>query len=148
VSRTQPLFGPVSAFGSVYGQYAFNQLLVPEQCGYGGRMFGRAFDPSQLLGDHCVEAILELRYDVPKFAPSVTQVQFYTFSDYGKLWVLGLGGFDPITGGISGNFDAASAGAGVRLGFFDKVSVDLSVAKAIHGPIDDTRFFMILGAKY
>jgi hemolysin activation/secretion protein len=147
LSRTQPLFGPVSAFGSIYGQYAFNPLLVPEQCGYGGRYFGRAYDPSALLGDHCFEALTELRYDLPKFAPAVTQVQLYTYADYGRLWLLAAA---PVALGIGtpGNFDAASAGAGVRLGFWDNVSADLSVAKAIHGPRDDTRFFMILGAKY
>jgi hemolysin activation/secretion protein len=147
VSRTQPLFGPVSAFGSIYGQYAFNPLLVPEQCGYGGRFFGRAYDPSALLGDHCFEALGELRYDLPKFAPAVTQVQLYTYADYGRLWLLAAAP-DALGIGTPGNFDAASAGAGVRLGFWDNVSADLSVAKAIHGPRDDTRFFMILGAKY
>jgi hemolysin activation/secretion protein len=148
LSRTQPLVDRFSVFGSVYGQYAFNPLLVPEQCGYGGRFFGRAYDPSALLGDHCAEAIVELRYDLPKFAPSVTQTQLYTFSDYGKLWVLTGGMFDPNTGGISGNFDAASAGGGVRFAFWDKVSADFSVAKAIHGPREDTRFFFIVAAKY
>ena len=147
LSRTQPLFGPVSAFGSIYGQYAFNPLLVPEQCGYGGRFFGRAYDPSELLGDHCFEALTELRYDLPKFAPTVSQVQLYAFADYGRLWLLTTG-VDALGIGTPGNFEAASAGAGVRLGFWDNVSADLSVAKAIHGPRDDTRFFMILGAKY
>ncbi len=150
-SRTQPLFGPFSAFGSVYGQYAFNPLLVPEQCGYGGRFFGRGFDPSQYIGDHCVEAITELRYDLPKpkWLPSLTQVQLYGFGDYGKLWVLGPGFFDPNTGGTAGNFAAASAGGGVRFAFWgDAVTADLSVAKAVHGIREDTRFFFIVGAKY
>jgi hemolysin activation/secretion protein len=148
LSRTQPLFGPISAFGSIYGQYAFTPLLVPEQCGYGGRFYGRAYDPSQLLGDHCVEGILEFRYDLPKFAPSVTQAQLYTYGDYGKLWVRGPPFIDPNTGGISANTDAASAGGGVRFAFWDSVTADLSVAKAIHGIREDTRFFFILGAKY
>ena len=150
LSRTQPLFGPISAFGSIYGQYAFNPLLVPEQCGYGGRFFGRAFDPSQLLGDHCVEALAELRYDLPKFkfVPWLTQAQLYGFGDYGKLWVLGPGFIDPSTGGIAGNFAAASAGGGVRFAFWDSVTADLSVAKAVHGIREDTRFFFIVGAKY
>jgi hemolysin activation/secretion protein len=148
VSRTQPLFWAFSAFGSVYGQYAFNPLLVPEQCGYGGRFFGRAYDPSQLLGDHCIETILELRYDLPKFAPSVTQAQLYGFGDYGKLWVLGPGFVDPATGGIAGNFAAASAGGGVRFAFWDSLTADLSVAKAVHGIREDTRFFFIVGARY
>jgi hemolysin activation/secretion protein len=150
LSRTQPLFGPISAFGSIYGQYAFNPLLVPEQCGYGGRFFGRAFDPSQLLGDHCVEALAELRYDLPKwkFLPALTQTQLYGFGDYGKLWVLGPGFIDPNTGGIAGNFVGASAGGGVRLSFRDSVTADFSVAKAVHGVREDTRFFFIVGAKY
>jgi hemolysin activation/secretion protein len=147
LSRTQPLFGPVSAFASVYGQYAFNPLLVPEQCGYGGRYFGRAYDPSQLLGDQCVEALTELRYDLPKFAPAFSQVQLYAFADYGRLWLLAAAAPAPGVG-TPGNFTAASAGAGVRLGLWNNLSADLSVDKAIHGPRDDTRFFMILGAKY
>jgi hemolysin activation/secretion protein len=148
LSRTQPLVDRFSAFGSVYGQYAFTPLLIPEQCGYGGRFFGRAYDPSQLLGDSCGEALAELRYDLPKFADSITQAQLYTYSDYGKLWVRGPGVIDPSTGGISGNFTAASAGGGVRFAFWDKVSADFSVAKAIHGPREDTRFFFIVAAKY
>ena len=147
LSRTQPLFGPVSAFGAVYGQYAFNPLLVPEQCSYGGRFFGRAYDPSELLGDHCLEVLTEFRYDLPKFAPSVQQVQLYGYGDYGKLWVLAPAP-DALAVGTPGNFTAASAGAGVRLAFLDTWSADLSVAKAVHGPRDDTRFFFILGAKY
>jgi hemolysin activation/secretion protein len=147
LSRTQPLFGPVSAFGSVYGQYAFNPLLVPEQCGYGGRYFGRAYDPSQLLGDQCFEALTELRYDLPKFAPALSQLQLYAFADYGRLWLLAAA--PPALGvGTPGNFAAASAGAGVRFALWDNVSADLSVDKAVHGPRDDTRLFMIVGARY
>src|SRR4029077_9647822 len=148
LSRSQPLVGRLSAFGSIYSQYAFTPLLVPEQCGYGGRFFGRAYDPSALLGDHCAEVLGELRYDLAKFAQSVTQAQLYAFTDYGKLWVLGPGTIDPNTGGISGNFSAASAGGGMRLGFWDAVTADLSVAKAISGPREDTRFFFVVGAKY
>jgi hemolysin activation/secretion protein len=148
LSRTQPLFGPFSAFGSIYGQYAGEPLLVSEQCGYGGRFFGRAYDPSQLLGDHCVEAILEFRYDLPKFAKQITQAQLYSYGDYGKLWVLGPGFIDPTTGGISANQVGASAGGGLRVAFWDSLSADLSVAKAVHGIREDTRFFFIIGAKY
>jgi hemolysin activation/secretion protein len=64
-NRLQPLAPRVSVLVAVYGQYAFTPLLVPERCGYGGRIFGRAFDPSELMGDHCWLASAELRYDVP-----------------------------------------------------------------------------------
>lgn len=147
LSRTQPLFGPVSAFGSVYGQYAFNPLLVPEQCGYGGRYFGRAYDPSELLGDHCLEAIGELRYDLPRFAPWVSQVQLYGFADVGRLWLLAPAA-NSAAFGMPINITAASAGGGLRLAFLDNVSADFTVAKAVEGTRDDTRFFVILGARY
>jgi hemolysin activation/secretion protein len=147
LSRTQPIYGRFSAFGSIYGQYAFTPLLVPEQCGYGGRFFGRAYDPSELLGDHCLEGVVELRYDVPKFAPSIDQVQLYTFADYGRLWMLAPAPNDLLFG-TPGNFTAASAGFGARLAVLGHYTADLSVAKAIEGTRDDTRLFFILAAKY
>ena len=147
LSRTQPLFGRFSAFASIYGQYAFTPLLVPEQCGYGGRFFGRAYDPSELLGDHCLEGVGELRYDLPKLAPSIDQIQLYAFSDVGRLWLLAPAQNDP-SFGTSANVTAASAGAGVRFALLSHYTADLSVAKAIEGTRDDTRFFFILAAKY
>ena len=35
-------------------------------------------------------------------------------------------------------------GGGIRLGWFNHVDADLSVAKAIEGPRNDERFFFIL----
>jgi hemolysin activation/secretion protein len=147
LARTQPLIGRFSAFASLYGQYAFTPLLVPEQCGYGGRFYGRAYDPSELLGDHCVEGQVELRYDLPKFAPSVDQVQLYGFADYGRLWLLAPAQNAP-SFGTSVNITAASAGGGVRFSLLGQYTADFSVAKAIEGTRDDTRFFFILGARY
>ncbi len=142
VSRMQPLFDRFSAYVSAYGQYAFTPLLSPEQCGYGGRYFGRAFDPSQLLGDSCIEAISELRYDLPAIIPQLTQAQLYAFSDYGALHTTA-----PAIG-TPANATAASAGAGLRLGWTQYLSADLQAAKAIEGPIDEWRFFFTLTAKY
>jgi len=147
LSRTQPLFGRFSAFASIYGQYAFTPLLVPEQCGYGGRFFGRGYDPAELLGDHCLEGVAELRYDLPKLAASIDQIQLYAFSDYGRLWLLAPAQNDP-SFGTSANVSAASAGGGVRLVLLSQYTADFSVAKAIEGTRDDTRFFFILAAKY
>jgi len=141
-ARIQPLFANFSAYGAVYGQYAATPLLVPEQCGFGGRFFGRAFDPSEILGDSCVEASGELRFDVPGLPPQVTQAQFYGFADWGHLVTLDA----PV--GTPAAVDAASAGAGVRLGFYNHFDTDLSVAKAIEGPRDDWRFFFIVSARY
>jgi hemolysin activation/secretion protein len=138
--RTQPLFASFSAYLAAYGQYAGTPLLVPEQCGYGGRFFGRAFDPSQLLGDSCVEAIGELRFDVPTKL-QLSQLQLYGFTDYGKLWTRDAAVGTPVSA------EAASAGAGLRLGWRN-FSADVQAAKGIEGPRDDWRFFFIVAAKY
>jgi hemolysin activation/secretion protein len=140
-SRTQPLFAGFSAYLAGYGQYATTSLLSPEQCSFGGRYFGRAFDPSQLLGDSCYMGNAELRYDLAPW-PQFTQAQLFAFADGGEL-------FNRVPGaGFPSWTHAASAGGGVRLGWLTSVSADLTMAKAIDGPRDDTRFFFAVTGKY
>src|SRR5262249_1126889 len=79
-----PLAG-LSGLVAVYGQYAMTPLLVSELCGYGGRLFGRGFDPSQFVSDSCLEALFELRYDIPIQLQALTQTQLYGFFDHGWL---------------------------------------------------------------
>ena len=73
---------------------------------------------------------------------NVSQVQFYGFTDGAELFTR-----EPSVGFPSWNH-AASAGAGVRLGWFSSMNADLTVAKAIDGPRDDTRFFFAVTGKY
>jgi hemolysin activation/secretion protein len=115
--------------GVAYGQYALNPLLVSELCGYGGRLFGRAFDPSQFVGDSCFEALGELRYDIPVTGviKDLTQAQLYAFTDHGNLHNIA-----PVPGTFS-NVDAGSVGAGLRLGWLENLNVDLSVAHIVQG---------------
>jgi hemolysin activation/secretion protein len=142
-SRTQPLFDAFSAYLAAYGQYAADPLLTPEQCAYGGRFFGRAYDPAALLGDSCIMGNAELRYDfAPLPAFQLSQVQLYGFVDGANL-------FDRLAvAGFPQNMHAASAGGGLRLGWLSYVNADFTVAKAIEGPRDDTRFFFSLTGRY
>jgi hemolysin activation/secretion protein len=142
LSRTQPLFDRFSVFGSLYGQYAFTPLLTPEQCGYGGQYFGRAFDPSELLGDRCFLALGELRYDLPKPIAQLTRLQLYGFADYGHLFELDA------APGTPASIEAASIGGGLRVELLDKFKTDLQVAKAVEGPRNDWRFFFVASAHY
>src|SRR5262245_343314 len=143
-SRTPPLFERLSLLVAAHGQYAANPLLSTELCSYGGRAFGRAFDPSQLVGDQCVELLAELRFDLPHSIKQVTQAQLYAYADRG--WLHNLA---PALG-TPANLDAASVGGGIRLGWkppfapYGGFSTDLSVAKAIDGPRNDWRFFFIV----
>lgn len=140
--HTQPLIGNFSAYVAAYGQYAFDPLLVPEQCGFGGRYFGRAFDPSQLLSDSCIEASGELRYDFRLLPPQITQAQLYGFTDWGDLYTL-----EPSLG-TPAVTDAASIGGGIRLAWTSHLNADLSLAKSIAGPPEGWRFFFIIAASY
>src|SRR5207248_4994865 len=54
-------------------------------CSYGGRFFGRAFDPSQLIGDRCWAVLGELRYDIPTTIKQLTRAQLYAYADHGQI---------------------------------------------------------------
>jgi hemolysin activation/secretion protein len=156
LSRMQPLFSGFSLLTAVYAQYALTPLLVSEQCGYGGRVFGRGFDPSQFIADTCIEAFAELRYDFSLGIKELTQAQLYGFVDHGKLHNIA-----PVVG-TPRDVDAASMGAGLRLGWLNALTADVSITQVLQGqgvtgtqpvpgldqgPRRDTRFFFILGAR-
>lgn len=140
-NRTQPLFNPVSVYLAAYGQYAFQPLLTPEQCGYGGRFFGRAYDPSQFLGDSCFEALGEVRYDIPAVRPQGGSVQLYGFGDYGHLWTRAA------SIGTPAQLEAASIGGGLRVLYRDYVNIDVQAAKGIE-TLRGWRLFFSLTGRY
>jgi hemolysin activation/secretion protein len=141
-SRLQPLPANFSVLLAAYAQWARTPLLAPELCGYGGRVFGRAFDPSELVADSCVELLGELRYDVAHTLQNLTQLQLYGFADRG--WLHNLA---PVAG-TPENVDGASVGGGLRLGMRPGVTVDLSTAKGVAGIRDDWRFFFITTGRF
>jgi hemolysin activation/secretion protein len=157
ISRLQPLFDTFSVLLAAYGQWGLTPLLVSELCGYGGRLFGRAFDPSQFVSDSCLEVLAELRYDIPLQFQALSQAQLYGFVDHGTLHNIA-----PVPGTFT-TVDAASVGAGLRLGWLNAITADLSVAQAAQGtgllntgrvpglletgPRKNTRFFFILSAR-
>jgi hemolysin activation/secretion protein len=135
-SRCSPGSRPISR---VTGNMRRRRCCRRSNAAFGGRYFGRAFDPSQLLGDNMGNA--ELRYDLAPW-PQFTQAQLFAFTDGGEL-------FNRVPGaGFPSWTHAASACGGVRLGWLTSVSADLTMAKAIDGPRDDTRFFFAVTGKY
>ena len=142
-TRLQPLFGGISAFVAAYGQYAFTPLLVSEQCSYGGRFFGRAYDPSQFLGDSCWMALGELRYDIPNTIKNLTRAQIYAYADHGETYNI-----DPALG-TPKRQSGSSVGVGARAEWEGTYTADVSIAKPVDGPRrDELRAFVILGARY
>ncbi|MGM0423189.1 MAG: ShlB/FhaC/HecB family hemolysin secretion/activation protein [Pseudomonadota bacterium] len=113
--------------GSLRGQYASKALYSSEEFGFGGPFMGRAYDSSEIIGDHGVGAALEVHYtglpvmqDV-KITPSV-------FYDMGKIW--------NIDAGQENALSAANAGFGVNLLHPSGVTASFSVAVPLTKSID------------
>jgi hemolysin activation/secretion protein len=142
VSRSQSLSQDFSFKLTTYFQYALTPMQQQEQCSFGGRVLGRAFDPGGLLGDHCLQVAAELRQDLPTEGSPFSLIQPYVFVDHGTQYSI-----QPSPGSPR-MFDATSAGAGFRLGWRDTFKVDVFGTKAIEGPTNDWRFMLFTEAKF
>nr|WP_246252311.1 ShlB/FhaC/HecB family hemolysin secretion/activation protein [Mesorhizobium camelthorni] len=134
LSRQQPLPERFSIYVSAYGQLAADPLLSSQECGYGGRRFGRGFDPSIVTGDHCLILNGELRYDlgVPEpLSGALDYLQPYVFADYGRIWNIDA------PAGTPGTDDGTSAGLGLRFGR-ERFSVDVAVSRTLVEPTSVT----------
>jgi hemolysin activation/secretion protein len=144
ISRTQQLPNGFTAKFAATGQYAFTPLLASEECGYGGRDFGRAYDPSAITGDSCWSVSAELGFDLPVSPnPFFTKSQIYGFVDYGTVYRR-----EP-SAGTPTRDDGASLGAGLRLSWQKAFDLDRSAAVPIASGDDHTaRFFLTANAHY
>ncbi len=143
----------VSFFGEIAGQVADGPLLVSEQCGYGGGYIGRAFDPFEVTGDHCVKGRAEFRYDVPLESSLVTSVlsgvQLYALGDFGVMFK--AGDLLPLEDRVE---TAESLGLGLRFkarkflsGYVEAVQ-PLDRGVALENGSRDPRIFFGLSADY
>lgn len=131
LSRRQELPRRFSAYTSAFGQLAADPLLSSQECGYGGRRFGRGFTSSLITGDHCLLLNGELRYDlrVPDgLSTAFDSIQTYVFADYGRIWNITPPAGTPVTD------DGASAGLGLRFDKRDRFSADIVVSRTVHDP--------------
>lgn len=105
--------------GRVSGQLASDALYSSEEYGYGGQVFGRAYDSSELTGDEGISASLEVQYNGFRHWDPVGLAP-YVFYDIGKIWNEDAG--QPKTE------SAASAGFGVRFDTKYDISGELGLA--------------------
>ena len=122
-SQTLPAGWSIGVAGAA--QYAFTDLLSPELFSVGGEQFGRAYDPSELLGDHGVA----LRIDVGRThvwrGPHPISLMPYVFADAGRVWTrTSFPGFES-------SQTATSAGAGLRLNIGAQMGGFVEVAKPL-----------------
>lgn len=97
------------AFG-IAGQWANTPLLSSEQYALGGRRYGRAYEPAELVGERALAFRIEPRYAGALDVPGLRSYQTFGFYDIGKVWRVG----SPVVG-VPGSQSLASAGVGVRL---------------------------------
>ncbi len=153
LSHLLPLSSYFSIFNELAGQVADGEMLVSEQCGYGGGYIGRAFDPFELAGDHCVKGRSELRFDVPPqwqgSEAIVRGLQLYALADFGVM--IKSGTLLPLEERVE---TGESVGLGVRIRASDRVSGFAEVMQpldqgvALENGSKDPRFFFGLSANY
>lgn len=126
-SRLQPLPGDFAGIVSVSGQIASGPLYSSEEFGYGGQNFGRAYDASEITGDHGIAASLEIRYHGlkpwggMKLAP-------YGFYDIGRVYNDDAGQEKQASG--------SSAGFGLRVATEQGISANIGMAFPLTREID------------
>src|SRR6202042_3261462 len=102
VSRIQEIKGPISLFGLLKGQWAFNPLLASEQFSFGGSQLGRGYDVAEIIGDKGAAGSLELRYNLAIERFAIQGIQLYAFYDAGMMWnYYKIGGTPTKQSGIS-----------------------------------------------
>lgn len=132
LSRKQGLgyFSPkLSIFflsAALMGQYSGTGLLVYEKCGLGGQQFGRAYDYSEILGDSCLAASLELGFTPGTGGTPFDFAQFYGFYDGGYTTNV-----NPVTTNDSLTKSLTSAGFGARIGVGKYLSGSIEVAQPL-----------------
>ncbi|MEP4486888.1 MAG: POTRA domain-containing protein [Halioglobus sp.] len=123
-ARLQSVTTNFTVLAALDGQYAFDTLLSSEGYGYGGELFGRGYDPSELFGDSGAGFKLELRY-LLNSGGWISKAEPYTFWDIGyvrnKTQVFGQDRSE----------SAASAGGGMRLNLGNSIAGYVEIAKPL-----------------
>ena len=147
LSRTQHLGGGISLYLAATGQLASRALLASEEFAFGGARTGRAYDPSELTGDHGGAVVAEIRYTDQPNLEFLNFYQLYGFWDLGATYDIGAEGPEAKRSG-------ASAGVGLRFGLTDQVSGQLELAEPMTRPVSledhgkAVRVFFRLSARF
>ena len=145
--RMQNLAPSWNLMSSASWQYSFDKLLASEEFGVGGSQYGRAYDSSEITGDHGIALKIELQ---KAFRPAwnyLSDLQFYSFLDYGSVW----NKVQTSTG--AKRQDLTSMGLGMRFNVTDSISGYLELDKPISDNVategnKDPRFFFSLSKRF
>ena len=130
VARQQALGAGFVGMARAAGQLASDPLYSAEEFGFGGQSFGRAYDPSEIIGDQGLSGAVELAYaQIKPLSIGNTRLATtpFIFYDIGKVWNKDLGA-KPESG--------SSAGIGVRLNHSSGLSGQVGLAQPLSRAID------------
>lgn len=112
-------------FVALNGQYSNDALLSSEECGIGGKQFGRGYDSSELTGEHCIALSMEARYQFDTNSEYLNQLQGYGFWDIGEVRSR-----NP-SASVLKSESLVSAGAGFRFQLLESASGSVELAKPL-----------------
>lgn len=85
-ARLQNIAGPLSIYGSIRGQHAFNNLDSSEKMELGGAYGVRAYPEGEAYGDQGFIATAEARLMLDRWIPRIPgQLQAISFVDFGQV---------------------------------------------------------------
>ena len=146
LSRLQRLFGNFTVLAIATGQWAADEMLASEEFGAGGARFGRAYDASEITGDHGAAGLLELQYGRSIQHSLFQSFQLYGFYDFGATWRKTPGANEPRRQTL------ASAGFGLRYNLTRAISGYVEVAQPLTRSVstegDDPRAFFSLAMRF
>lgn len=128
-TRSQPLVGKFGLQLGLVGQYSFSELLSSQEFGFGGSQFGRAYDSSEITGDHGAAFKVEIQYADQSQWPLLETYQLYSFYDIGRVWQ------SSTLPGEESNESASSAGLGLRFNASYRIAGSLELAKPLTRPV-------------
>lgn len=124
LSRTQTLYGDLSLFASVSGQWSDKNLDSAEQISIGGPYAVRAYPVGEASSDQGVITTVELRYLLPKLGPLPGRVNLTGLFDHGYAVI----DTDPLPGSTGNERHLYGAGFGVGWQWEEWASVRTTVS--------------------
>ena len=145
--RLQNLAPSWAFLGTASWQYSFDKLLASEEFGVGGSQYGRAYDSSEITGDHGIAFKVELQRAIRPEWKYLSDLQLYSFMDYGSVW----NKVKTSTG--AEHQDRTSMGLGMRFNVTDLISGYLELDKPISNNVatkgnKDPRVFFSLSKRF
>lgn len=147
LQRLQSLTDSVNLLVGAKGQASNDALLSSEEFGVGGMDIGRAYDPSEIIGDEGVAGKLELQWNRPASWQYMNNYQLFGFFDAGRIWN------DDATTSSTKTDTITSAGLGVRANLVNDINAGMALAFPLNRDIetqgdDDPRFYFHLNRRF